>query len=69
MDESLPWEERYKQLEAHHKEETEWMIVRIKELEKGECDKLEDEFDKGFHAGYSAATDDILNHWPCGQGD
>ena len=33
MDESLSWKERYKQLEAHHKEETEYMITRIKELE------------------------------------
>jgi hypothetical protein len=34
MNESLTWEERYKELEAHHKEETKWMIKRIKELEK-----------------------------------
>ena len=33
MDETLSWEERYKQLEAHHKEETEWMIARIEQLE------------------------------------
>jgi len=32
MDESLSWEERYKQLEAHHKEETEWMMGKINEL-------------------------------------
>lgn len=34
MDESLSWEERYRQLEAHHKEETEWMIGEIKELQR-----------------------------------
>jgi len=33
MDESLSWEERYRQLEAHHKEETGWMIKEIKEVE------------------------------------
>lgn len=33
MDESLSWEERYRQLEAHHEEETKWMIAHIKELE------------------------------------
>jgi hypothetical protein len=33
MDESLSWEERYKQLEAHHKEETEYLIYVIKQLE------------------------------------
>ena len=29
MDESLSWEERYLKLEAHHKEETEWLIAYI----------------------------------------
>jgi hypothetical protein len=33
MDESLSWEERYKQLEAHHKEETELMMNEIRNLE------------------------------------
>ena len=33
MDESLSWEERYKQLESHHKEETEWLITKVKKLE------------------------------------
>ena len=33
MDESLSWEERYKQLEAHHKEETTYLIDKIKQLE------------------------------------
>lgn len=33
MDESLSWEERYKQLEAHHKEEVGWFINKVKELE------------------------------------
>jgi hypothetical protein len=33
LDESLSWEERYKKLEAHHKEETEFLIKRIEELE------------------------------------
>ena len=32
MDESLSWEERYKQLEAHHKEETTYLIDKIKQL-------------------------------------
>jgi len=32
-DPSLSWEERYKRLDAHHCEETAWMIGRIKELE------------------------------------
>lgn len=36
MDETLSWEERYKKLEAHHKEETEFLIKRIEELEKVE---------------------------------
>jgi hypothetical protein len=30
MDDSLPWKERYRQLEAHHEEETTWMIEEIK---------------------------------------
>ena len=34
MDESLSWEKRYKQLEAHHKEETEWLINEIKDLKR-----------------------------------
>jgi hypothetical protein len=34
MDESLSWEERYKQLEAHHNEETKWLIRRIASLEE-----------------------------------
>jgi len=33
MDESLSWEERYRQLEKHHEEETEWMIGEIRRLE------------------------------------
>jgi hypothetical protein len=34
MDESLSWEERYKQLEAHHKEETEWLITELERIRK-----------------------------------
>jgi hypothetical protein len=34
MDESLPWEERYRQLEAHHEEETKFLIGHCNELEK-----------------------------------
>lgn len=34
MDEALSWEERYKRLEAHHKEETEFLIRRIESLEE-----------------------------------
>lgn len=33
MDESLSWEDRYKQLEAHHKEETEVLLAEIKKLD------------------------------------
>jgi hypothetical protein len=33
MNESLSWEERYKQLENHHKEETAFLIEQIKKLE------------------------------------
>jgi hypothetical protein len=33
MDESLSWEERYQQLEAHHKEETEWMMDMLQKQE------------------------------------
>lgn len=33
-DPSLSWEERYKRLEAHHLEETEFFVKRILELEK-----------------------------------
>ena len=33
MDESLSWEERYRQLEKHHEEETSWMIGEIERLE------------------------------------
>lgn len=32
-DPSLTWEERYARLDAHHLEETQWMMNRIKELE------------------------------------
>ena len=32
MDESLSWEERYRQLEAHHKEETELLMAEVAEL-------------------------------------
>lgn len=34
MDESLSWEERYKKLEAHHLEETTWLIAEVKRLEE-----------------------------------
>jgi hypothetical protein len=34
MDESLTWEERYRQLEAHHEEETTWMAEEIRQLEQ-----------------------------------
>lgn len=33
MDEKASWEERYKQLEAHHLEETTFLIRKIEELE------------------------------------
>lgn len=32
-DESLSWEERFKKLEAHHKEETQFLINEIETLE------------------------------------
>lgn len=32
MDENLSWEERYKQLEAHHIQETEFLIKTVREL-------------------------------------
>lgn len=32
MDETKDWEGRYKDLEAHHLEETTWMIEEIKRL-------------------------------------
>ncbi len=34
MNEALSWEERYRQLEKHHEEETKFLIGRIEELEK-----------------------------------
>lgn len=33
MDESLSWEERYRHLERHHEEESNFLIQRIEELE------------------------------------
>lgn len=33
MDESLSWEERYRQLEKHHEEESKYLIVLISYLE------------------------------------
>lgn len=39
MDETLSWEERYRKLEAHHEEETKYLIGRIGELER-EVDHL-----------------------------
>ena len=33
-DPQLSWEERYKKLEQHHKEETEYLISEVKRLEK-----------------------------------
>lgn len=33
MNENLSWEERYKQLEKHHEEETKFLIDKIRELE------------------------------------
>ncbi len=33
MNESLSWEERYKELEKHHKEETDFLINEVKRLE------------------------------------
>ncbi len=33
MDETLSWEERYKQLEAHHAEETLWMLGELNKRE------------------------------------
>ena len=34
MDETIAWEERYHRLDAHHREETQFLITRIEELEK-----------------------------------
>lgn len=34
-DESLSWEERYKKLEAHHVEETTFLINKLREIVKG----------------------------------
>lgn len=39
MDESKDWEGRYKDLEAHHIEETTSLLAKIKKLEK-ELDNL-----------------------------
>ena len=33
MNENLSWEDRYKELEAHHKEETKYLIQEINRLE------------------------------------
>lgn len=33
MNSTLSWEERYKELEKHHQEETAWLISEIKRLE------------------------------------
>jgi hypothetical protein len=33
MNEKLSWEERYKQLEKHHEEETKFLIEKLVELE------------------------------------
>lgn len=35
MDESLSWEERYRQLEIHHEEETKFLIATIERFEHG----------------------------------
>lgn len=35
MDETLSWEERYRKLEAHHLEETQWLIKEIERLQEG----------------------------------
>lgn len=34
MDESLSWEERYKQLDNHHQEETSFLIATIERFER-----------------------------------
>lgn len=34
MDESISWEERYKRLEAHHLEETKWLIEEVERLQE-----------------------------------
>jgi hypothetical protein len=39
-DPTLPWEERYRRLEAHHEEETRWLIAEVKRLE-GELARAE----------------------------
>lgn len=39
MNENLSWEERYKELENHHKEETEFLIREIKRLEEELCNQ------------------------------
>jgi hypothetical protein len=36
MNEELSWEERYKELEKHHIEETTFLIEKIRELVKNE---------------------------------
>ena len=40
MDESKPWEERYRQLERHHIEETTFLIDKVREL-AAEIDRRE----------------------------
>lgn len=38
-DPTLSWEERYRRLEAHHKEETEWLIAETVRLVELNCVK------------------------------
>lgn len=45
MDVSLSWEERYKQLEAHHKEETEFLLSEVNRLRKL-ANKLDDKLEE-----------------------
>ena len=50
MDESLSWEERYHQLEAHHEEETTWFVERF--------GKIDDWYKFGLFFGFGITKTD-----------
>ncbi len=77
MDESLSWEERYAKLDAHHLEETQWLIAELtrtrEALEQARFDAIELEWQAGNlthgekeleYARWLASTASSSSWWP-----
>lgn len=74
MDESLPWEQRYARLLAHHEEETTFLIAYARKLERfvmdlrdrglyDDCQQLQDIIESDDSYDAAARTSEHLSSW------